>query len=165
MKIPTDARARPALPWVALSLSTLLNLFLLGVIAGHFLGRGHPPEISITPMASTLARAEAAMDPADAAAFSAALKRDRSQYLRSMAQVAAARRELARQIAAQPFDPHAASLAFDAWRTSWDRFIGDFSGPLIDALGAISPDGRRRLMNARRERRERRQGAADRGSP
>lgn len=156
----THTRARPPWPWLALSLSTVLNLFLLGVIAGHFLGRGAPPEAPIAPMARALERAEAVLGPADAAAFRAALNRDGPRYAQSAEQVTAARRALARQIAAEPFDPRAASQALAVWRTSWDRFVGDFSGPLIDALSSISPEGRRRLIDAGRERREGKQGVA-----
>jgi uncharacterized membrane protein len=151
----TDAPARFDRTWLALSLSVILNLFLLGVIAGHFLRGAGAREISITPMAGAITRAEAALSPADAAAFRAVLARDRPRYAQSAEQVAAARRAFIRQILAQPFDPRAASQALDAWRTSWGRFVGDFSGPLIEALSAISPQGRRRLIDARRQRHER----------
>jgi uncharacterized membrane protein len=165
MKTVTDTRAKPDWPWLALSLSVVLNLFLLGLIAGHFLGRGGSSELSMTPMAGAVARAEAVLDAADAAAFRTALDRDRSRYAQSAEQVAAARRALARQVAAEPFDPRAATEALAVWRTSWDRFVGDFSGPLVDALSSISPAGRRRLIDARRERREHRQGGATQLSP
>jgi len=161
----TDTPAQPARIWVALSLSTLLNLFLLGVIAGHVLGRGAPRELSLTPMAGAVERAEAALGPADAAAFRAALDRDRPRYGQSAEQVAAARRVLMRQILTEPFDPHATSQALAAWRTSWGRFISDFSGPLVDALAAISPEGRRRLIDARRGRLERERSDAPQSPP
>jgi uncharacterized membrane protein len=165
MKTVIQTGARFDWPWLALSLSIVLNLFLLGVIAGHFLGRGGPREVSITPMAGAVERVEAALDPADAAAFRAALERDRPRYAQSAEQVAAARRALMRELAAEPFDPRAAGQALDVWSRSWDRFIGDFNGPLIDALAAISPQGRRKLIDARRERLERRPAVAGRGSP
>jgi uncharacterized membrane protein len=152
MNTLTNIRTRPAWPWLALSLSTLLNLFLLGVIAGHFLVRGNAGELAATPMARAVERAEAVLGPADAAAFRAALDRGGPRYGQSAAQVTAARRALARQIAAEPFDPRATSQALAVWRTSWDRFVGDLSGPLVDALGSISPEGRRRLVDARRQR-------------
>lgn len=164
MKTATDARARPAWRWVALSLSTLLNLFLLGLVAGHLLGGGQR-EISITPMARAIERAEAVLGPKDAAAFRAALERDKPQYVQSAEQVAAARRALAAQLVREPFDPGATSQALAVWRTSWGRFVGDFSGPLVDALGAISPQGRRRLIDVRRERLERDKGDAGPISP
>jgi uncharacterized membrane protein len=165
MNTLTTARGRPAWTWLALSLSTVLNLFLLGVIAGHFLGRSGPPELAMTPMTRAVERAEAVLGPADAAAFRAALDRGGPRYAQSAEQVTAARRALAQQIAAEPFDPRATSQALAAWRTSWDRFVGDLSGPLIDALSSISPQGRRRLVDARRERIEDKQGIAGPVSP
>jgi len=165
MNTSTNTRARPTWPWLALSLSTVLNLFLLGIIAGHFLGRGGSPELAVTPMSRAVERAEAELSPSDAAAFRAALDRGGPRYGQSAAQVAAARRALARQIAADPFDPRATSQALAVWRTSWDRFVDNLSGPLIDALAAISPQGRRRLVDARRQRLERGQDGADAISP
>jgi uncharacterized membrane protein len=161
MNMLTDTRARPAWHWLALSLSTVLNLFLLGVIAGHFLGRGGGPrELAMTPMARAVERAEAVLGPKDAAAFRAALDRGGPRYAQSAKEANAARLALARQIAAQPFDPRATSQALAAWRASWDRFVGDLSGPLIDALSAISPEGRRRLVGDRRRQLEDPQGAS-----
>ncbi|MGA8094656.1 MAG: periplasmic heavy metal sensor [Steroidobacteraceae bacterium] len=148
MTTPTETRATPDRLKLALSLSVVLNLFLLGVIAGHFLShRVGSPALAVggTLMTRAVARAEAALDPADAAAFRAVLARDRPRFAESAEQVGAARRELARQIAANPFNPRAATQALAAWRTSWDRFMDDFSGPLIDALTSISPQGRQRL--------------------
>ncbi len=151
--------------WLALALSIVLNLFLLGIIAGHVI-RHHAraPELAVAgaPLTRALARAEAALSPQDAAAFRATLERDKPRYVQAAKQVAAARRALARQIAARPFDPRAASQALQTWRTSWDSFMSDVSSPLIDALSSISPRGRRQLIDARRERIERQQSAADR---
>jgi Heavy-metal resistance len=94
------------------------------------------------------------------------LARDRPRFAPSAEQVGAARRALARQIAAEPFDPRAAAQALAAWRASWDRFMDDFSGPLIEALSSISPEGRSRLIDMRRQMRrrglERKPGAASR---
>jgi uncharacterized membrane protein len=157
MNASTDTRTRSDWLRLALSLSIVLNLFLISLIGGHFLRhRGGSPEFAAdaAPMAGALARAEAVLDPADAAAFRAVLARDKPRYAQSAEQVGAARRSLARRIAAEPFDPRTASEALGAWRTSWDRFMSDFSGPLIDALASISPEGRRRLIELRREQRE-----------
>jgi uncharacterized membrane protein len=175
MTTPTETRARPHRLWLLLSFSVVLNLFLLGVIAGHLLGHrfGSPPlAVGGTLVTRAVARAEAALDPADAAAFRAVLARDRPRFAQSAEQVGVARRALARQIAAEPFDPRAATQALAAWRTSWDRFMDDFSAPLIDALASISPQGRQRLIDMRRQRLETRpkrfehgQGAASQPPP
>lgn len=158
MNTPTDRRGSFDWRRMALSLSLLCNVFLVALIAGHFLSRRIGPvasPIASAPMARALERAQAILSPQDAATFRAVLVRDRSRYLQSALRVAAARRELGRQIAAEPFDPRAAGQALTAWRVSWNGFVDDFSGPLVDALSAISPDGRRRLVAERRSREER----------
>ncbi|MFZ0499245.1 MAG: hypothetical protein WAU49_05430, partial [Steroidobacteraceae bacterium] len=67
MTTPTETRATPDRLKLALSLSVVLNLFLLGVIAGHFLShRVGSPALAVggTLMTRAVARAEAALDPA-----------------------------------------------------------------------------------------------------
>jgi uncharacterized membrane protein len=165
MQVSTNTRARSDWRWLALALSLVLNLFLLAAIGGHFLSRRvDSPRFAVgTPMAGAIARAEAVLNPTDAAAFRAVLVREQPRYAASAEAVDDARRALARRIAAQPFDPRAVSAALDAWRDSWDRFMADFSSPLTDALSAISPQGRRRLIEMRRKQLE--QGAAAQASP
>jgi len=162
MNTAIDRRGSFDWRWLALSLSLLCNVFLVALIAGHFLSRRIGPAaipLGAAPMARALERTQAILSPQDAAAFRAVLVRDRPRYLQSALRVAAARRELGRRIAAEPFDPRAAGQALAAWRTSWDGFVDAFSGPLIDALSTISPDGRRRLVAERRAR-EQRSGSA-----
>lgn len=162
MNTANDRRASFDWRWLALSLSLLCNVFLAALIAGHFLGRRIGPAanpLGATPMARAFERTQAILSPQDAATFRAVLMRDRSRYSQSALRVAAARRELGRRIAAEPFDPRAASQALAAWSASWNGFVSDFSGALIDALAAISPDGRHRLV-AQRWAREQRSGSA-----
>lgn len=155
MNTVTDRRSSPDWRWLALSL--VCNVFLAALIGGYFLSeRLHPAGFALgaTPMARALERAEAVLPPQDAARFRAVLERDRPRYAQAAQQAAEARRALQRQLAAEPFDPRAASRALAAWRVSWNGFVQDFSGPLIDALAAISPEGRSRLLAARRAREE-----------
>lgn len=155
MNTVTDRRSRLDWRWLALALSLVCNVFLAALIAGRFLGaRVLPVRFSIgaTPMTRALERAEGILSPQDAAVFRQVLERDRPRYMPAVRQVAAARRALEAQIAVQPFDPRAAAQALAAWRTSWNGFVDAFSGPLIDALAAISPEGRRRLIASRRAR-------------
>jgi uncharacterized membrane protein len=157
---------RPGLDWrwLALALSLLCNVFLAALIAGHFLS--HRVRLAglaggAAPMAGALQRAEGLLSAKDAATFRQVLEREKPRYAQAARQVAAARRSLGRAMVAEPFDPHAASQALDAWRANWSTFVQDFSGPLIDALAAISPEGRRRLVVARRVREQR----PSRGTP
>jgi hypothetical protein len=89
------------------------------------------------------------------------MEREKPRYAEAAKEVAEARAALERDIAADPFDPKAAGQALAAWRVSWDRFIEDFSGPMMDALASVSPEGRRSLVAERRERRELRQDDPD----
>lgn len=153
MNTVTDRRS--SLDWRWLALSLVCNVFLAALIAGHFLSpRVRPVRFSIgaTPMTRALERAQDILTPQDAATFRAVLERDQPRYAQAARRVAEARRALERQIAAEPFDPQAASRALAAWRASWNGFVDDFSGPLVDALAAISPAGRSRLVTARRAR-------------
>jgi uncharacterized membrane protein len=155
---------RPGLDWRWLALSLVCNLFLAAVIAGHFMSsRVRPVRVAIaaTPMARALARAAAVLPPKDAASFRAVIEREKPQYAQAAKEVGEARAALERDIAADPFDPKAASQALAAWRVSWDRFVEDFSGPMMDALATLSPEGRRSLVAQRRERREQRQDDPD----
>lgn len=158
MNTVTESRTGLDRRWLALSISLVCNIFLAALIAGHFLShRVHLVGLAggATPMAGTLERAEGVLSPKDAATFREVLAREKPRYAPAARQVAAARRALARELVAEPFDPHAASQALAAWRASWNTFVDDFSGPLIDALAAISPEGRRRLVLARRAREQR----------
>jgi uncharacterized membrane protein len=147
----TDARGwrRAALP-----VSLLLNLFLIALIGGHLLRR-HVNESGLgsVPLARALANAQANLSPGDAAAFTAVLRRDAPRYTEAGREVGAARRTLERQLLAQPFDQKAAHQALVAWQASWNHFLDDFGGTLIDALAQVSPQGRERLIEARRRAR------------
>lgn len=167
MNTVNDRRAGFDWRWLALSLSLLCNVFLAAVIAGHFLSRRVGTQavpIGGTPLARALERTQAVLSAKDAATFRSVLERDKPRYAQAAIQVAIARGALEREIAAQPFDPRAASQALAQWRTSWTGFVDDFSGPLIEALAAISPQGRSRLVVARQAR-EQRRGRAARPAP
>lgn len=158
MSAITQAHHRVDWRRFALAASLILNLFLAAVIGGNLL-RPHVRPVRVpfsdTPLARALARAEANLSARDAAAFSTEIERGRPQYAQAAQQVMAARRALEQQVSADPFDPQAASRALAAWRASTQRFLDDFSGPLIDALAHVSPEGRRQLVAERRAGRER----------
>ena len=106
-------------------------------------------------MARELARVESVLPPRDAAAFQRVIEQDRPRFAVAAQELMDARRALQYQIAADPFDRQAVSEALSAYRVSWGRFVSDFSGPLLDALSQVSPQGRRQLVAARRRARER----------
>jgi uncharacterized membrane protein len=102
------------------------------------------------PLARALARIETSLPPQDAAAFLSAMRLNAPRYLDAAQRLREARREVGRQIAAEPFDEAAVKQALVAWQAAWNGFIDDFSGPLVDALAQISTEGRRKLIAERR---------------
>jgi uncharacterized membrane protein len=158
MNASTEPRPRSDWRLLALTASVIVNLFLAALVAGHLLRtRAYRERLPAenTPMARELARVESALPPRDAAAFGRVIEQDKPQFAAAAQELLAARRALQRQIAADPFDAHAASEALSAYRESWGRFVSDFGGPLIDALSQVSPQGRHQLVAARRKARER----------
>lgn len=154
-------QVRPRIDWrsYAPAASLVLNVFLAAIIGGNLL-RSHVRAIQApagkSPLAAALARIDASLSPQDAAAFRAEIVRGGPHYAQAALQLMAARRALAQQVLAEPFDPQATDQALAAWRAASAHFLDDFSGPLVNALAHISPEGRRRLMAQRREVRERR---------
>ena len=124
--------------------SLILNLFLLAIIGGHIVHVRSAGEPAM--LARALQAAESSLGPRDAAVFNETLRADRPRFAAAAAALAHSREALADQILASHVDPASTHVALLAWRGDWIRFTDAFSGPLIDALAKISPDGRRRLV-------------------
>jgi uncharacterized membrane protein len=139
---------------IALPASIILNLFLVAVIGGH-LWRHRAELTTTTPLARGLARAEAVLSPADAAAFRAVIRRNAPVYLEDQRRLTEARRALGRDITADRFDRDETQKALDDWRAAWNQFFDDFSKTLVDALAQVSPEGRRKLVAERQSARGR----------
>jgi uncharacterized membrane protein len=133
---------------LALPASIILNLFLIALIGGHVL-HARREGVPGTPLARALARAEELLPPQDAAAFRGVIQRDSAHYAEDWRQFLAARDQLERRIAAEPFDREAVRQGFDTWQAAWRRFFDDFSNTLVEALAQVSPEGRRKLVAGR----------------
>lgn len=138
---------------IALPASVILNLFLLAMIGGHVwnahsrLGRGEIGPVAGMPLARALARAEQVLPRQDAIAFGAVMARDLPHFAKSIRELRESRHNLDRQIVAEHFDPVAARQALTGTQTAWSHFLADFGDTLIDALGQVSPEGRRKLIS------------------
>ena len=132
--------------WAA---SLLLNVFLLAIVGGHlwrlraFNGAGE------TPMGRILATVTTRLSAKDAGAFRAVLARDEPQLSIAATQLADSRKELAAALSAEPFDKQRAAQALAAWRRSGPVLLDQFGPSLIEAIGAVSPEGRRQLVQPR----------------
>ena len=133
----------------ALTASVLLNLFLLALIAGHLLGNGvYQGEGAV--IARALTNAQRSLAPNDATAFRDVMTREAPQFAAAARTLQASRSVLAHRISAPSFDRAQTEAALARWRQDWMRFTGDFSGPLLDALGRLTPQGRHALLEERR---------------
>jgi len=125
--------------------SITLNLFLASVIAAHFDRFHFRGEHGSGSFAQALAKAEVGLSPSDSARFDAVMRRDAPRYESAAAQLSNARRALRAQIRAEHFDPQATRAALARWQAAWGRFMDTVSDPLVDGIGQVSPEGRRRL--------------------
>lgn len=144
-----------AFPWrnTVLFLSLALNLFLAALIGAHMLRAQilRHDFASQTPLQRALLQAEAALSPPDRTIFDKTLLAGEPGFAQAADQVAMARHNLAAVLLSQPYDPAATATAMNAWQQSWLQFQSAFRTPLLNALDAISPQGRRALVEARRQ--------------
>ena len=105
-----------------------------------------------SPFLARLANLEQRLPRDDAERFRAVLARDAPQFMPEASELAAARRRVEAAVLAEPFDKEAVTAAIGAWRADWNRFVPDFTGPLVDALASISPSGRRAMVVSERGR-------------
>lgn len=146
-----DVTPNPPRGWrrFVLPCSLLLNLFLVAVIGGRLL-YGRAERLDGASMLSRLTtRAEAVLPAGEAKAFKTVIERDAPRFAKTRQQLGAARAELVRQVVADPYDKQATGQALLAWKAAWDSFAADFSDTLVDALGQVSPEGRRKLIAGR----------------
>jgi len=130
---------------VGLSVSVLLNLFLLAVIGGH-IWRAHEMSDNATPLVQALAHAREILPPEDAAAFAEVVRRDWPRFTLAIIRLRRARENLNEQIIAEPFNPAATRQALAAAQSARSQFVDDFSGTLVEALAKVSPQGRNKLV-------------------
>ena len=149
----TDNRsAVPAWCRLALPASLALNLFLVAVIGGHVLRIRHLEASSgASLVARAIANAEASLSKTDAAQFEAVMRRDEPRYSQAAQQLGEARAEFERRVTAEPFDKESTHQAFRYWQESWNNLMDSLRNPLVDALAEVSPEGRQKLVEERRQ--------------
>jgi len=140
---------RSSLKRLILPLSLVLNIFLVALIAGHMIRRHSGAEDPQPVLARALLSAQKHLPPADATTFATVMRTHAPHYTKAALDLARARLELEKQVAAEPFDTNAMNEALDSWKVAWIAFLKDFKEPLIEALEKISPEGRRKLVEAR----------------
>jgi uncharacterized membrane protein len=132
--------------------SLILNLFLLALTAGHLLRAEFQPRAAGTPLARALANAGTGLSKPDATVFRNVIRTSAPHFADAAQNLVNAREALRHQIEMEPFNRDATKQAYAAWQRTLNIFIEDFGDALVDALGQISTQGRRKILDERRQR-------------
>ena len=131
---------------IALPISLVLNMFLLAFVGGQMLRATPEVPRGDDPLARILAVADATLPASDARSFRETLLKEEPRYARAVRKVTEARQEMLKQMSADPYDPVATLAALSAMQSAWTEFMDAIGGPLVDAIGQISPEGRRTVV-------------------
>ena len=74
------------------------------------------------------------------------LLKEEPRYAQAVTKVIQARQEMLKQMSADPYDPVATLTALSAMQSAWTEFMDAIGGPLVDAIGQLSPEGRRGVV-------------------
>ena len=130
----------------AVAASIALNLFLLAYNGAQIMHLVTSQRGGRQMFIAVLTQAESRLSADDAARFRAVISREAPSYMREAERLGAARERISRIILAEPFDAPAARSEIATWRDAWFHFTGTFGNALVDAMGEISPKGRRDLI-------------------
>ncbi|MFN3320068.1 MAG: periplasmic heavy metal sensor [Allorhizobium sp.] len=131
---------------ITLALSLVLNMFFLAFLGGQMLRPVPDIPRSADPLARLLAVAQATLPPSDAKLFREALLKEEPRYAQAVKRFTQAREEALNQISANPYDPVSTLMALSAMQSAWAEFMDTISGPVVDAIGEVSTEGRRRAV-------------------
>ncbi|MBL6456834.1 periplasmic heavy metal sensor [Belnapia sp. T6] len=126
------------------------SLVMNAVLAGLLWWRPVPPARSGRGFDRMVGRIEAVLPEADRPRFREVLGSERERYASQLAAMRAASAEVDAMMRRDPYDPEALRRAFDQWAERVTAFNRAFSDTLVDALGAVSPEGRAQIAAARR---------------
>lgn len=131
---------------IALPVSLVLNMFLLAFLGGQMLRARPEVPRGDDPLARILAVVEATLPASDARLFRQTLLKGEPRYARAVKKVTEARQEMLKQVSAEPYDPVATLTALSEMEGAWTEFMDAIGGSLVDAIGQISPEGRRAVV-------------------
>lgn len=130
----------PVLLRAAFGASLALNLVLGGLLLFRDPGGGGPPDPR-----RLIAHMERLLPPGDREVFHARMEAGREARDAARWRLREAFAEVRAGIGREPFDPAVLQAALAAARTEGAAFSQSFDTNLVQALGAISPEGRRRI--------------------
>ncbi|WP_160000137.1 periplasmic heavy metal sensor [Roseomonas sp. 18066] len=133
----------------ALGASVALNLVLGGLLVFAPKPQGRRPDL-----ATVHQQMEKLVPEADRARFTALLDAGRPGVLAQLDRQRAARATAEEALGQEPFDPASLRAAMARARNEYQQFSIALEDNLIDAVSTLSPEGRRRLAEDSRRRRE-----------
>ena len=133
-------------PWRTrvLWLSVAGNMFCAALIGGHALQR-HPGPPGLEGAVARMARD---LPPEDSARFLAILANERPWYEQARRRMEESRIALSRSMGRTPYDEQEVRLRMLEFQARWVETSSRFGESLLEALGALSPEGRARLADS-----------------
>lgn len=145
--------------WV-LIVSLTLNLFLVGLIAGHRLSPPPPPELIPGTVFADLRRMSEALPPETRSEIRDHFEAHRPDMIRGLMAMRAARHDVRDVLQREPYDPEALRAAFDTLRDRTNAVQAIVHTALIEVAGQLDPDERLAIARPPRQR-----GGPDRQGP
>lgn len=135
---------------IVLFASLVLNVFLAGyVIARAVAPDWHRPKSGPDAIVERLS---SQLPSSDADTLRAAFESNRSKLDALWSALQSSRREVRAKLIAEPFDQAAFAQGVAETRAKHDAFFAAVSDTVVQAVGKLSPEGRRKLWNPARRR-------------
>ena len=154
---------------IALVVSVALNIAALGIGIGFAAGsphgiRGVDPTAGLARLIRSLPdeRREELARTGTPAMSDGDVRRRIGASLRELR---VSQRVIARALAEEPFDPDAAAAALATYREHWAANQADSHRALVEILGRLTPDERRRFLESMRPSKDRRDRRGPRSQP
>ncbi|QCO06859.1 periplasmic heavy metal sensor [Azospirillum argentinense] len=149
MSRPVSGPAAPRRwPWYLLIGSLAVNMLLGGILAAqalHLMPPPPPPDPG-QGIARFVERAERSLSPADAAILRRGYEAERTAIESMHQNMEAMRHQIRESMKAPTFDPEGLRRAFEQAHATEAELRGRMDSRVIEVLGQLSPEGRRKLM-------------------
>ncbi|MBK3778244.1 periplasmic heavy metal sensor [Azospirillum sp. YIM DDC1] len=135
-------------PWYLLVGSLAMNMLLGGILAAqalHLMPPPPPPDPG-QGIARFVERAERGLSPADAAILRRGYEAERATVDRMRENMEAMRRQIRDSMKAPTFDPEGLRRALEQAHATEADLRGRMDSRVIEVLGQLSPEGRRKLL-------------------
>jgi uncharacterized membrane protein len=135
----------PRALWIALALSLVVNVFVVGAAAGLFFGRAFGPTPGPGPRSNALMAAADRLDPTDRDVFKALMQDEAQRQGPILLDARIARRLAVEQMRSPNFDRAAAGAALDRARADDMQVRQKLENTMLDFAAKLDVQGRTTL--------------------